>query len=95
MALQTVPPEHRNLHVLVSVPDHLAYAAGDANVKQTIGEVNLGQWLDLDRLMVQLWESRSIRSMVTRGSLDRWDMRDCVGYLLPEMTRRGIIDLVE
>ena len=54
--------------------------------------------MDLDRLLVEFWELRSIRPKITNGSTPRNDekkgfMIDCVGCLLPEITKRGIIDL--
>jgi hypothetical protein len=70
---------------------HSLILSGGANVGQVIGEANYGQWLDLDRLLVQLWESYSIRpkailSPAEAGSFER---------LLPGITKRGVIDLVE
>jgi len=96
-ALQTITPEHRDLQISICVPEYLAYVGVDADVKKIIGEANFGQWLDLDHLLIQLWESRSIRSKVTRTLLKgrKRNMRDCIGCLLPEMMRRGMIDLVE
>jgi len=96
MALQTITSDRRDLHVSIYVPDYMAYINVDANAEQTIGETNFGQWLDLDRILVQLWESRSIRIRVIRTSLrsEKHGMRDCIGHLLPEMMRRGMIDLV-
>jgi hypothetical protein len=65
----------------------------DADVREEVGEAGYGEWLDLDRLLVQLWESRRIRLMAafTKGQ----DMRSSIECLLPEITKRGMIDLVE
>jgi len=97
MALQTITPEHRDLRISIYVSDYLAYVGVDANVKQTIGEANFRQWLDLDRFLVQLWESRSVRSKVIRTLLrhEERGMKDCIGSLLPEMMMRGMVDLAE
>jgi len=95
MALQTITPEHRSLsQISIYVPDYLAGAKVDANVKESIGEANFSQWLDLDHFLVQLWESRSVRPNVIRAAVGR-GMRDCIGSLLPEITKRGMIDLVD
>jgi hypothetical protein len=54
-------------------------------------------WLDLDRLLVQLWESDSIRPKVidaTATLKDEQQMRVWFGCLLPEATKRGVVDLV-
>ena len=52
-------------------------------------------WLDLDHLLVQLWASHSLRLKVAyellRGSRES---RYHVTKLLPELMRRGVVDLV-
>ena len=54
------------------------------------------RWHDLDRLLVQFWTSHSIRPIVTyEAGARRKDMRDHAPSLLPELTRRGIVDLAE
>jgi hypothetical protein len=84
--LQTITPEHQDLR---QITIHVLYRlTTDANAVRTIGE-----WTDLDLLLVKLWESRSIRPRV-EGVAEQ-DMRSCVERLLPEITRRGIVDLVE
>lgn len=95
-ALQTIPPEHQDLRqISIHAPYHLTEAGAD--VEQVIGEQIFWQWLDLDRLLVQLWEACSIRSKVVCTMLSKGgqDKRDCIGCLLPELTMRGIFDLVE
>jgi hypothetical protein len=93
MALQTITPKHQHLRQ-ISIP--MAYyrsavAGPGPNVRQTIGEANFEQWLNLDRLLVQLWESHSIRPKVvcTAGH----DVEDFIGSLLPEIMRRGVVDV--
>jgi hypothetical protein len=90
--LQTITPEHRNLRkISIYVPYHLTlFHVGD-NVRQTIGEANFEQWLDLNRLLVQFWESCSIHPNVirTRPNWEGRDERDCIGCLLPELMREG------
>lgn len=53
-------------------------------------------WQDLDRLLVQIWASYSIRPwiMYETGKEGR-DQKDHAPSLLPELTRRGFVDLVE
>jgi len=94
--LQTITPKSRDLRqIAIHVPHYLTDVG--SYVIQTAGERIPGQWLDLDRLLVQFWESRSIRPMVVRTMPgdERWDGEDCIGSLLPEITRREIIDLIE
>jgi len=54
------------------------------------------EWADLDHLLVQFWASHSLRPKVMYES-GKWgkEMRDYATMLLPELTRRGIIDLVQ
>ena len=62
----------------------------------TIEDPIRDQWYDLDRLLVRFWASHSIRPKVAyEAGVRRKDMRDCMSSLLPELTKRGLIDLVE
>ncbi|KAF9644818.1 hypothetical protein BDM02DRAFT_3272164 [Thelephora ganbajun] len=91
VALQTVSPKHRNLRqIVIYLRYDMTLVTADPNAMQAIG----GQWLDLDHLLVQFWESRSIRTKLIcetpgQGMVER------IGRLLPEVTKRGTIDLVE
>jgi hypothetical protein len=60
---------------------------------QVIGEADPEKWLDLDRLLIQFWESRSIRTKVI--SRDQDDVGDYIQCLLPEATNGGVIDIIE
>lgn len=53
-------------------------------------------WSDLDRLLVELWALNSLRLRVMCRSRDGWkDPEGDVAKVLPESTRRGIVDLVK
>jgi len=56
-----------------------------------------GEWMDLDRLLVQFWESHLTDPKVIRMAWEgrKPDVRGYVECLLPELTKRGVIDLVE
>ena len=59
-------------------------------------EMNHLEWQDLDRLLVQFWTSHSIRPRLVYGpNSGGWNARDHAQSLLPELTRRGLVDLVE
>jgi hypothetical protein len=91
-ALQTITLRHRNLrHITIKVSYYLTLVRYFKNIRQGIGEANCGQWLDLDRLLVQLWESHSVRPNVVCDTANR-AMNNCVKSLLPEGTKRGILD---
>ena len=61
-----------------------------------IAESAYRKWQDLDRLLLQFWKSRSIRPQIRfRNGKDGFDWKDLVPRLLPELSSRGIVDLVE
>jgi hypothetical protein len=92
--LQTITLEHRDLRqISIHLPDYLTLAVALINLRQTTGEAGFEEWLDLDRLLIQFWESRSIRPNVK--SVTGGGMRDCIGLLLPQITKRGVIDILE
>ena len=97
-ALQTITPEHRNLRqISIYVPYHLTLLDVGTDIKQDLGEVIFSGWSDLDRLLIRLWESHSIRLRVScalgggrQNTLQNTEY--CIGCLLPEITERGIIE---
>ena len=97
MSLHTITPKHQDLRQItikvIHRPTTINIFGAGANVRQVMGEANFGQWLDLDRLLVQLWESRSIRSSAV--FLEWGSVRDYIGSLLPEITRRVGADLTK
>ena len=50
------------------------------------------EWQDLDRVLLQFWTSHSIRPEI---GYDGGNFRELAPRLLPELTSRGIVDLVE
>jgi len=98
LALQTITPKHRDIRrVSISVPGALTPANAAASVELNVGDEISSQWLDLDRLFVKLWEPHKIRPKVVYTVQEEKDKhaRRRLECLLPEMTKRGIIDLVE
>ena len=81
--------------------------AGSTNLQQiiirssttteaSIAELVYREWEDLDRVLLQLWTSRSIRPKIGyQGRKGGCDLRELVLKLLPELTSRGVVDLVE
>ena len=78
-------------HDLCALP--LAHRRGGLDAVQTIGESVRGQWLGLDRILLRLWASRSIRPRIVYT--EKRDMRGSIADLLPGMTMRGILHLVQ
>jgi len=62
-------------------------------IGDTIWERVRQEWLDLDCLLVRFWDSNSLRSRVTYRPVK--GMSDHMAGLLPELTRRGIVELVQ
>ena len=61
-----------------------------------ISEAIRQEWQDLDRLLVHFWTSYLVRPRVVYLLREgEKDMRDHAQSLLPELTRRGLIDLIE
>ena len=101
--LQAITREsHKNLQrILLDAPyiiDSLDINPTDpTNVRHAIGEAAYAGWLELDRLLVQLWESHSVRSEVQYYvplSVGEENTTDCVKNLFPEATARGSIHLI-
>jgi hypothetical protein len=92
-ALQSITPEHQDLRqVLIQLPRYLTFHGLFVNLREFVGEASYEKWLGLDRLLVQLWESHSIRPKVVSATAHK---KESIGVLFPEITERGIIDLVE
>ena len=57
------------------------------------------RWLDIDRLLVDIWGSRvtRIKAVCHQPEITKRakTMKEWIMYLLLELTKRGIIDLVE
>jgi len=88
MALKTITPEHRDLRRVSIYLPQLTFFNFDADVMRFFG------WLDLDHILVEFWESRSIRPRVgfaTQGGGTR-SVERSAGPWLPEITKRGIVD---
>ena len=92
-------PSYLNIEISNKPQSTLTWDHDDgAGFEWIISTTPGAQWLDVDRLLVQFWDLRSIRSkgvylpMVENGKME---IKDRAGRLLPELTKRGIIDLAE
>lgn len=94
-ALQTITPKHQDLQqISIYVHFDSTLTKTGADVRQTVGEQILGEWLDLDRLLAQLWESRSIRlKVISTARNEGQGMKNCIESLLPEITKRDWVSL--
>jgi len=95
-ALETIIPQHRELQkISISLPRIITSLNPDGMKRSTAYR----EWMDLDRRLVQFWESRSTGPRVI-SMVWYWRKEEVRGYverLLPELTKRGVpaIDLVE
>lgn len=102
MTLETITSRHRDLqHISIDIGGILRCRMPGPNITvKMIGEVDPSvRWSELDRLLLQFWDSHSIRPRVIgvqmEGEEEEKPARDWIRYLLPEVTKRGIVDLVE
>ena len=96
MTLKTITFEHRDLRK-VSFCCHSFPEFGDHfTARMVAGEELYGHWMDLDRTLIRLWESHAVHMEILYYSKGK-GKRACefVGDLLPEVTKRGIIKLVD
>ena len=84
--LETITPENQGFQRITVDVDRVRILVG---VDPGVG------WPDLDHLLVRFWESRSIRTTLESFGRPLRGMMDFAMCLLPELTKRGAIDLVE
>ena len=98
-ALQTITPKHRDLRQISISTDYfstLIEFLGSVSM-QKLEEQTAERWLELDRLLTQLWESYSTPPKIICGALS-WnekDVRNLMGRWLPEATRGGTVNLFD
>ena len=86
VALRTITSDHRDLREISIYASHRF----DGNIRGFITrQVANRQWSDLDRVLVQLWESHSIRPRIGHAKLG-----GRIARFLPDAAKRGIIDLI-
>ena len=100
-ALRTVTHDNRNLQLsLETTWKSYGHRVGSDDLGvllDDIGGACYQGWLELDSVLAQLWESHSIRPEVTYN-VPTWMGKGTgrrMQILLPEVTARGIVDLVE
>jgi hypothetical protein len=93
-ALHTITSEHRDLReISIRLPYCLTLDRA-STIRQAIAGAGSDLWLNLDCLLVQFWESHSIRPMIVYTA-NTGITRDHIECLLPEITKRGVIDIFE
>ena len=103
LTLRTITHNHRNLQRIslkASCESYIRFIdKGDpADLRDEIGRTLYQGWLELDEVLVQLWESHSIRSEVvydTRRGIRARRAARRLESLLSGAVARGIVHLVE
>ena len=96
-AVRTITPIHQDLQQISIHETHCSrFVERGTDVRRLIGAQTAQLWSELDHLLVQLWESRSIRPKMLYGTFPAREkaVRDLAGCFLPEIMGRGIVDLV-
>ena len=92
--LETITSGHTDLkQVSIDIPCIYPSQREPFGIRIAVRGGDYVHWTMLDRILVQLWESRGIR---TRAACQESKGEEkCLECLLPEMTKRGIIELVD
>lgn len=94
LALKTLTPNHRDLHqISIHIPIN-----SPLEPRLTMGFGGIDgwwRWADLDRFLVQLWELNAFHTRVVYVPAGEKEACECIGKLLPEMMKRGIVELVD
>ena len=97
--LQAITPKHQDLqHISIYMHGYmLPPICPGFKARLIVGERVFEQWLDLDRLLVQFWESRSIRPRFVCGQMGEYEqsVKRSIGCLLPVAAGGGMFDVVE
>lgn len=103
MTLRTITPNHRNLRQISICITHTLSHVAPHRIHPTYFKLSVSsdahqQWLELDRLLVQLWESHAIRLRVlydgSTSTVAQQKMRGCIECFFPETVARGIVDMI-
>lgn len=98
MALETITLKHRDLRqISIYLPPSTLLLGDPAKIRQTVGEEIYSQWVKLDHTLIRLWESHAIRTKVTYDAVsgEEGGVCQCIKGLLPETTKRGVVNLVK
>jgi len=98
ITLRTITSKHRDLRQILISAAYFSKLIGfhiDFDVRVAERQT-AGQWLELDRLLAQLWESHSTPPKIMCRALSgkEKDIRDLMGRLLPEVTVGGTANLL-
>jgi len=95
IVLQTITPKHRDFRQISISMFYLSIFVllGAETAIREVEEQTIEQWLELDRLLVQLWEPYSIPPKILCCAGET--AHDLIGRLLPETTGGGTVNLFD
>ena len=96
MTLKTVTPRHIDLQeITISSSTLSRFVRRLPNIRRYAGH-RLRQWMELDTVLVQLWESHPVHVKIAYCSGVDWEqVPELIEELMPETTRRGIVETVD
>ena len=92
-ALKTITHHHRDFRQISFIMSDVR-SLSRVDIGQATSDPAFGQWSELDRLLIEFWDTRSIHLSVSYSTLgEKWRKMDqLVKGLLPEMAKRGLIN---
>jgi hypothetical protein len=93
IALKTLTSKHRDLQrVSIHIPIRAPSIDDPVAIRGAVDK----QWMDLDRALIRLWETNAIPTQVIYTTEEgKEEGREYIGGMLPEMTKRGILEAVD
>ena len=81
-----------SIHIPIPTPP----VDAPVSVKQSIGEETHEQWMDLNHILVRLWESSGVHTHILYTTEEeKREACKYIGALLPGMTKKGIVEMVD
>ena len=93
--LKTITSKHMDLREVLITGQALFSSTDWSTNAAAVGDSTRTQWVDLERIIIQLWESHSVRTKVKYYSMRREESNELMRDLLPEATRKGVVELVD
>ena len=100
--LRTITSNHQNLQLISINASTILYRIihkhpSPLEFRDTIGEAAYTGWLELDRLLIKLWESHSVHVKVlciVRSPMCIEGARGCMESLFPEVMKNRAAELI-
>ena len=95
MALQTLTTKHTDFRKVTILMPLIRSSFILSSIRPILGEKFYNQWMDLDRVLIRLWESNAIHVQVTYcAEIGGGWSSEYIESLFPEMKKRGLLEMV-